>query len=307
MSAFLACDWGTTNMRAWVIDDQGRALRDKGFADLGVSRLKPGEAAERFITQVRPAMQAEDLPAILCGMAGSTLGWAVAPYEPAPVGLDDLAKKLMRVEAPGPPVWIIPGVQGPGVAGAPEVMRGEETQVLGWVAQDPARAHGRWIVCHPGTHAKWVVLEDGQIQRFITAMTGELFDVLRKHSVLKAEAGPTDQAVFALGQDSAGDGDGLSTRLFTARTRVVADGLDPRSVASYLSGLLIGSDVASAPRLLGLDETAPIAVVGVPALCALYEVALKRRGWEVATYDGDAAALSGLHALYRRLLEGAAA
>ena len=244
MSAFLACDWGTTNLRAWVVGDDGRALSRREFAELGVSRLQPGEAAKRFVEQVRPAMQAENLPAILCGMAGSTLGWAVVPYEDAPVGLERLASRLTRVEAPGPAVRIVPGVKSEGVAGAPEVMRGEETQALGWVADDAARRRGRRVLCHPGTHAKWIILEDGEIRRFVTAMTGELYDVLRRHSVLKAESGPVDAAAFTLGLESAGEGDGLSTRLFTVRTRVVADGLDPRSAASYLSGLLIGSEVA---------------------------------------------------------------
>ena len=139
MSAFLACDWGTTNLRAWVVGDDGRALSRHEFAELGVSRLQPGEAAVRFVAQVRPALKAEALPAILCGMAGSTLGWAVVPYEAAPVGLARLAGRLMRVEAPGPAVRIVPGVEAEGVAGAPEVMRGEETQALGWLADDASR------------------------------------------------------------------------------------------------------------------------------------------------------------------------
>ena len=307
MSAFLACDWGTTNLRAWVVGDDGRALRRSEFAELGVSRLQPGEAAKRFVEQVRPAMQAEELPAILCGMAGSTLGWAVVPYEAAPVGLERLAGRLMRVEAPGPAVRIVPGVEAEGVAGAPEVMRGEETQALGWLADDASRGRGRRILCHPGTHAKWIIVEDGEIRRFVTAMTGELFDVLRRHSVLKAESGPADEAAFALGLESAGDGDGLSTRLFTVRTRVVAGGLDPRSAGSYLSGLLIGSEVASAPRLLGLTEPGPVALVGAPKLCALYETALTRRGHAVTRHDGDEAALSGLSALHRLAEKGACA
>jgi 2-dehydro-3-deoxygalactonokinase len=305
MSAFLACDWGTTNLRAWVVDDQGRAVREREFAELGVSRLMPGEAADRFVREVRPVMQAEDLPAILCGMAGSTLGWAVVPYEPAPVGLDQLAARLMQVEAPGPVVRIVPGVVGEGLAGAPEVMRGEETQALGWLAADPARAQGRFVVCHPGTHAKWIILDRGRIERFVTAMTGELFDVLRRHSVLKAEVGPVDEAAYALGLESAGQGDALSTRLFTVRSRVVAGGLDPRAAASYLSGVLIGSEVAGAPRLLGVDQAAPVALVGDPALCALYETALMRQGHAVARHDGDEAALAGLSALHRLAERGA--
>jgi 2-dehydro-3-deoxygalactonokinase len=305
MDAFLACDWGTTNLRAWVVDADGRPVRTREFAELGVSRLGPGEAARRFVETVRPAMGADALPSLLCGMAGSTLGWAVAPYEAVPVGLEQLASALMQVEAPGAEVRIVPGVKGPGIGGAPEVMRGEETQALGWVAQDPNNARGRKLICHPGTHAKWIIIEDGRIVRFVTAMTGELYDVLRKHSVLKAEAGPTDDAAFALGLESAGDGEGLASRLFTARSRVVAADMKPEAAASYLSGLLIGAEVASAPRLLGVEHAASIALIGDPKLCSLYATALQRRSYAVATHDGDAAALAGLHALHSRLQKGA--
>jgi 2-dehydro-3-deoxygalactonokinase len=300
MSTFLACDWGTTNMRAWILDGDGKVLGGRDFP-LGVSRLEPGEARRRFLEEVRPTLEAEGLPALLCGMIGSNLGWRAVPYCQAPVGLADLAAQLAELEAPGAPVRIVPGVQGPGLDDAPEVMRGEETQVLGWMALDPARAQGRHVVCHPGTHAKWVVLEDGRIARFLTAMTGELFDVLRKHSVLKGEAGAPDADAFALGLRSAGAGDALSTRLFSVRTRVVADGLAPASAASYLSGLLIGSETAGLPPLLGLETGSKVAVVGEPGLCDLYETALVHHGFAVSRHDGDEAVLAGLAALQRHV------
>lgn len=304
MSAFLACDWGTTNLRAWIVDDRGRPLAGRDFP-LGVSRLQAGEAERRFLDEVRPAMDAQALPALLCGMIGSNLGWRAVPYERAPVDLAGLAARLTRVEAPEGEVRLVPGVRGEGLSGAPEVMRGEETQVLGWLSLDPARARGRWIICHPGTHAKWVIVEDGRIVRFLTAMTGELYDVLRKHSVLRGEAGDPDPAAFALGLANAGEGDALSTRLFSARTRVVADGLSAGGALSYLSGLLIGAEVAGLPPLLSVQAGAAVAVVGEPVLGDLYETALTRRGFEVSRHDGDAAVIAGLTAL-NRLTQGAA-
>lgn len=305
MSAFIACDWGTTHLRAWVLDNAGQVLRSAAFADLGVSKLQPGEAARCFIDQVRPALDAVDLPAILCGMAGSTLGWTVVPYVPAPLSLSGLAAGLAQVEAPGAPVRIVPGVVAQGLAGAPEVMRGEETQAFGWMVQAPERTRGRRLLCHPGTHAKWIVIEDGRVSRFLTAMTGELYDVLSRHSVLKSPAGPFDPAAFALGLESSGEGDALSSRLFTARSRVVADGLEPASAASYLSGLLIGSEVAGVAKLLGVGDHADVALVGAPALCDLYETALTRRGRAVARHDGDQASIAGLAALHRIVHGGA--
>jgi 2-dehydro-3-deoxygalactonokinase len=295
-SRFLACDWGTTNLRAWVLGADGRVEAAREFP-LGVSKLQPGEAARLFREEVHPLMAAESLPAVLCGMIGSTLGWTVAPYLDCPIDLEGLRRGLFRVAEPGPPVWIVPGLKGPGVAGAPEVMRGEETQVFGWLAEDPARRRGVRLVCHPGTHAKWIVAREGRIERFLSAMTGELFAVLTRHSVLKTEAPAEDEDAFLAGCAAAGDGSGLATRLFTARTRIVAGDADPASAGAYLSGLLIGAEAASVPGLLGVAPGRPVALVGEPALCRWYALALERVGFQVETYDGDEAVLDGLRAL----------
>jgi len=297
-AALLACDWGTTNLRAWTLDAEGRVIGDRDF-ELGVSKLAPGEAARRFETEVRPQLDAVGLPAILCGMIGSTLGWTVAPYADCPADMADLAEALVRVGGADDWVRIVPGVRGEGVAGARDVMRGEETQLFGWLAQNPERARGRHVVCHPGTHAKWMLVEDGQLVRFITAMTGELFAVLGKHSVLKSDAPADDDDAFCEGVAAAGEGDALAARLFTARARVVGGGKPAESTPSYLSGLLIGAEVASMPRLLGLSPDEPVALLGDATLCALYRRALDRRGVASDTYDGETAAVAGLFALYK--------
>jgi 2-dehydro-3-deoxygalactonokinase len=294
-AALLACDWGTTNLRAWTLDEAGAVVGRREF-DLGVSKLKPGEAAARFRGEVRPALKAERLPAILCGMVGSNLGWTVAPYADCPAGLPELARGVVE---PEPGVRIVPGLRCDGIAGEPDVMRGEETQLLGWIAQHPDRARGRQVVCHPGTHAKWVLIEDGRIARFVTAMTGELFAVLSRHSVLKGEGPPDDVAAFDEGLAAAGEGEALAARLFTARARVVGGGKPADSTPSYLSGLLVGADVAATPRLLGLVGDEPVALLGDATLCGLYKRALDRRGAPCETFDGEAAALAGLFALSR--------
>ncbi|CAN7378212.1 2-dehydro-3-deoxygalactonokinase [Phenylobacterium sp. LjRoot219] len=302
-AAVLACDWGTTNLRAWTLDASGRVVASRDFA-LGVSRLQPGEAAARLESEVRPALDAVGTPAVLCGMIGSNLGWCVAPYLDCPVGLDDLAGALVAppVTAGDASGWarIAPGVRGDGLAGAGDVMRGEETQLFGWLALNPDRARGRHLVCHPGTHAKWMVVEDGRLTRFVTAMTGELFAVLRKHSVLKSDAPADDAEAFSEGLVAAGDGAALAARLFTARARVVGRGKPAESTPSYLSGLLIGAETASVPRLLGLAPDTPVAVLGDAGLCALYRQALEHRGVACETFDGEAAAVAGLFALYRK-------
>lgn len=294
MTPFLACDWGTTNLRAWVIGEQGD-IRDARDFSLGVAALAPGEAERRFREEVRPAMHAEALPAVLCGMIGSTLGWAVADYLPCPAGVAEVRAHLLRV-ADGPfPVDIVPGLCCAGLTAAADVMRGEETQAIGWISQDPARGRGRWIVLHPGTHAKWMEIVDGRIVRFATAMTGELFALLSHHGVLKTETAVDDADAFDQGVRAAGDGAALASRLFSARARQVADGAPPSSAASYLSGLLIGAEIASMPAVMGLARSTPIAVLGDPGLCHWYHRALGSRPHTI--HDGDSAALAGLAVL----------
>jgi 2-dehydro-3-deoxygalactonokinase len=293
--SFLAVDWGTTNLRAWVVGED-RAVRAARDFPLGVSRLKPGEAEARFHDTVRPALQAESLPSILCGMVGSNLGWVQVPYFDCPAELTTLAGGLHRVAAGDPPVWIVPGLRCQRPDGGPDVMRGEETQVLGWAAEKPERSRGSHLVCHPGTHTKWVRLADGRIERFVTAMTGELFEVLRKHSVLQVEDAPDDDAAFDLGLKAAGDGSALASRLFTTRARRVGGDMKPEAARSYLSGLLIGAEVAATPALLDAAGE-PVDLIGDQRLCRLYRRALEARGARVADHDGDDAALAGLTAL----------
>ncbi|MDB5427889.1 MAG: 2-dehydro-3-deoxygalactonokinase [Phenylobacterium sp.] len=291
-AALLACDWGTTNLRAWTLDESGAVVAQRDFP-LGVSKLAPGEAARRFEAEVRPSLDAQSLPAILCGMVGSNLGWTAVPYADCPAGLADLARRLTTVAES---VRIVPGLRCEGIAGAPDVMRGEETQVLGWLARHPDRQAGRHLVCHPGTHAKWVLIEDGRILRFVTAMTGELFAVLGRHSLLKSDAPADDEDAFDQGLAAAGEGDALAARLFTARARVVGGQAEARSTPSYLSGLLIGAEVASVPKLLGEPPT-HVSLLGDSALCERYRRAFGRTGVGVEVFDGEAAAIAGLFAL----------
>jgi 2-dehydro-3-deoxygalactonokinase len=294
-AALLACDWGTTNLRAWVLDGDGVVIEGRDF-DLGVSRLRPGEAAERFRDQVRPGLRAEGLPAVLCGMIGSNLGWLTAGYLPCPAKIEDLAKGLVQADGAA---WIVPGLRAEGMAGHADVMRGEETQLFGWLLADPARLRGRRIVCHPGTHAKWVVIEDGRIVAFTTFMTGELFAVLRQHSVLKTTAPADDESAFDAGLEAAGDG-AFAARLFTARTRLVAGDADPASAAGYLSGLLIGGEVAAAPERAGWIAGEPVALVGDARLCRWYARALAARGVASDIHDGEQAAMAGLASIARQ-------
>jgi 2-dehydro-3-deoxygalactonokinase len=292
---FLACDWGTTHLRAWVIGARGKIVRHQLFP-WGVGKLAAGDAERKFRTEVRPAMEAQALPALLCGMIGSDLGWLRVPYEFCPAGLGKLAASLRMLEGT-PGVWIVPGLRNDEVSGTPDVMRGEETQILGWVAQDGSRETGRIIICHPGTHTKWTLVADGQVVRFVTYMTGELFDVLRNHSILRTNATADNDAAFDEGVAGASDGNALAARLFTIRARIVT-GIDaPEASASYLSGLLIGAEVASIPRLLPAAQGMEINLLGDEGLCRRYARALSNGGFSSTIHSGENAVIAGLREL----------
>lgn len=275
-----------------MLSGDGSVARAASF-DLGVGHLKPGEAEERFEREIRPRLQATGLPAILCGMVGSELGWSPTPHLRCPATLDD-ARAAAREVSPG--VRIVPGLRCVGLTGAPDVMRGEETQIFGWLEQAPERKRGRHLICHPGTHSKWILVEGGAVVRFATAMTGELFDLLRRHSVLRTEAEPTDAAAFAQGLEVGRSGLLLSAALFTARGRRALGELSAAQASSYLSGVLIGAEVAAMPGRLW-PEAERVVLIGSPALTGPYAEAMQALGHDVETHDGDAAARAGLLAL----------
>jgi 2-dehydro-3-deoxygalactonokinase len=293
-ASLTVCDWGSTSLRAWTLDAAG-AVASRAVFPLGVNRLAPGEAAQRFDREVRPSLGAADLPALFCGAIGSNVGWQTVPYVDCPADLVAIAAGVTQVRND---VWIAPGLRCEGLGGACDVLRGEETKAMGWLSLEPKRQHGRHLVCQPGTHPKWPVIEHGRVTRFLSAFTGELFAVLSAHSILRNDGQAHDAAAFEAGLAAAADGDALLNRLYTARSRVAGGGGAPDSTASYLSGLLIGAEVAATPRLLGL-EGAPVVLLGDKPACDRYAVALAQRGIASEQADGEAAVLAGLVAIAR--------
>jgi 2-dehydro-3-deoxygalactonokinase len=292
-ASLLVCDWGSTHLRAWALDERGTAVSHAEFP-FGVNVIPRGEAPRRFRETVRPALGAEDLPALFCGAIGSNVGWRATPYVDCPAGLEDVAAGLSEVDAR---VWIAPGLRYHGPVGI-DVLRGEETKALGWIGQGPARAEGRHLVCEPGTHPKWLEIEDGRVIRFLSAFTGELYAVLSSASILRSDGRVRDLAIFDQGLAAAADGDALLNRIYTARSRVAGAGAEQATTGSYLSGLLIGAETAATPRLLGL-EGAPVVLLGEDPLRSLYARALARHGVAMALAEGGAAALAGLTAIGR--------
>jgi 2-dehydro-3-deoxygalactonokinase len=234
------------------------------------------------------------LPAVLSGMVGSTIGWREVPYLKCPAKPAAIARSALRFESTGRAIAILPGLSCRGKTGAVDVLRGEETQILGALHLHPQLTKGRHLLCLPGTHTKWVAVSDGAVSQFQTALTGELFELLRLHSVLARDSAEVDgqSPAFALGLDFARNKADLLHLLFSARSRVVSGEMAKADAASYLSGLVLGKDVASALALFERDG--PVQLICTPLLAALYGKALAAYDVKTATIDGDRASLAGL-------------
>ena len=278
---FLAVDWGTTNRRVYVIED-GRVLASTRDAR-GVTAIAPG-GFEAEVAALRTAHG--DLPILLAGMIGSNIGWHAAPYVPCPAGLDALAGALLWVDAQ---TAIVPGVSVR-TADRTDVMRGEEVQLLGAAAAGLVPPDA--LLCQPGTHCKWAKLAGGRILDFTTAMTGELFALLRAHGLLAAQLGgdALPGAAFDAGVAEGRNRD-LAASLFGIRAAKLLGVRDDADAAAYASGLLIGADVAA--RLAGSDA-ATVHILADPALGALYTAAIEAHGRSTRLVDSHTAFGAGI-------------
>jgi 2-dehydro-3-deoxygalactonokinase len=310
-AAFIAGDWGTTHLRLYLCDRQGKVLESK--VGQGVASVQgPVEGAFSDLVDGWQGRGGK-LPAVLSGMVGSTIGWREAPYVACPARLDSIAGKSLRFESGGRAIAIAPGLSCQNRLQAPDMMRGEETQILGAIHCDPSLAAGRHLLCLPGTHTKWVLLKDGVVEQFQTALAGELFDILRRHSILVNADGPVELAgsdafAKALDQSRHFPDAELSHLLFEVRSRQLRGDLKREDAAAYLSGLIIGQDVSGAKRLFQMElaGAGPVVVIGSSKLGALYAQALKAHDFVPCQLDGEAASLAGLKALYDVQVNGIA-
>lgn len=293
-------DWGTSNLRAYCVDQDGPILgqisRDAGVKTM--SRAEYPALVRQLLADLAPPAPIRH--ALLVGMVGSELGWRETPMRPAPASLSDLAHHLNPVR--GHPCRIIPGVSAMSIANLPDMMRGEETQVLGAMAET-GRLDG--LFCLPGTHCKWVQCGDGRITGITSAMTGELFDLLTRHSVLKAQTGPDetedDLSAFDEGVQAAGTGLGAAQLAFSVRPRaLVADKSGAASARSYLSGILIGTELQT---MQAHQKDAPLTIIGAPALTRAYARASAILGLRAETMDGAIAVTRGAALIHHHWLE----
>jgi 2-dehydro-3-deoxygalactonokinase len=281
----IAIDWGTSSFRAYRLDAHGGILESRA-SNQGILNIAPGQFPRVLQEQIRGW---QETPIVMSGMVGSRQGWVEVPYVQCPAGFDEIAAKLVKVAWATREGWIVPGLSCSDTAGVPDVMRGEETQILGCGVDG--------TICLPGTHSKWVRVEKARIERFSTSMTGEVYAVLRQHSILgrMMEEGTPDAAAFAEGVARSGEAGGLLHHLFGVRTRGLMGELGAAASTSYLSGILIGHELRS-------QDAKQVHLLGAPALAALYQQAAAVLGIETRALDSE----SAVRSLYRLgvMLEG---
>lgn len=278
---FLAVDWGTTNRRIYLL--QGGTVQHTQCDNRGASVI---DDFDREVADFRKRFGG--VPMLLAGMVGSTIGWHGTDYVPAPAGIADLRRGLLHVDER---TAIVPGVSTT-ARGRVDVMRGEEVQLLGAVAVGSVPSDA--LVVQPGTHAKWAIIENGQLVDFTTAMTGELFALLRNHSILAPDLQGTVEvgAAFRDGVAASGRHD-LAAALFGIRAHNLM-GQRIEDAAGFASGLLIGGEVAAR---LGEHPHATVHVLSDAGVGRLYAAAIAMNGRSACIVDSQNAFVAGMKLL----------
>lgn len=291
---WIAVDWGTSRLRAWAM--RGDTSVAEAESATGMARLSRDEFEPALLELIEPWLGAGRIEVVACGMVGAKQGWVEADYAAVPSPPVGGAPARPEVTDRRLDVSILPGLSQ---AEPADVMRGEETQIAGYLAEDPSFDG---ILCMPGTHTKWVQISAGEVVSFRTYMTGELFELISQGSVLRhAIDGAWDDGAFL---DAVREGmarpEALAGRFFSIRAESLLSEPEPGSARARLSGLLIGAELAAA-RSYWLGQR--IVLLGAPRLSGLYAAALGQEGAMPETADATEATLAGLTAARARLKE----
>lgn len=279
----ISLDWGTSSLRAFLIGANGEVL-SRAASSEGIMNVPDGNFESVFETLLRPWLAIGDIPVLASGMITSRNGWIETPYAQLPLGAETLAREIVAHKtSKGVVVHFITGATHTR-NGKPDVMRGEETQIVG--AATAGITSGTFVM--PGTHSKWVRVSNGKIDSFSTQMTGEVYAALKDHTILGAliEGKEFDATVFEKGV-SAGlqDSGNLLHQLFHVRTLPLMGVIPKTSTADYLSGLLIGTEISAATQHLNTQDT--VAIIGRNDLTERYEIGLKSAGLRFSRAPND--------------------
>lgn len=285
---WIAVDWGTSNLRLWVMSAEGDILA-RHHSDKGMSSLSSSEFEPELLKLAEPYLGTSPLPVICCGMAGAKQGWMEAAYQQVPCQPPSAEDALKVANTDSRiSVYILPGLMQKNPA---DVMRGEETQIAGFLAKYPEY---QGSLCLPGTHTKWVSIRNGEISQFTTMMTGELFALISAHSVLRHSIASEDWSDpdFEEGvAQAAAQPAQLASALFRLRADDLLNGLERKAARARLSGLLIGLEIEAAHAYLQQDR---LHLIGAESLCSLYQTALQHKGITADIDTGDELVLDGL-------------
>jgi len=289
---WIAVDWGTTNLRIWQCDQAGNVL-DETKVQMGMGALTASEYEGVLISHIDHHLSGKGITEVLvCGMAGARQGWQDAGYLTAPCNTPALNQAVTVPTAdPRIMVRILPGIKQPDPA---DVMRGEETQIAGFLKQTPDY---NGLICLPGTHSKWVHVQNGRVVVFQTFMTGEVYNLLSRNSVLKHSVSGEcfSQSDFVDAAKSAFENPtDVSSQLFRLRAQHLVNDTDATVLSARLSGILIGQEVAAMERQW---NHLPITLIGEEALCSLYKSVLEAVGKSVDLNLSAAPTLLGLIAI----------
>ncbi len=291
---WIAVDWGTTHLRAWAM--QGRSAIASAHSAKGMNALSPTQFEPALMELISDWLAPNGATQVMCcGMVGSRQGWAEATYVPVPCDPSGIRMVQPATQDPRIAVHILPGLSQ---KSPPDVMRGEETQIAGFLGLN---AGWDGVICLPGTHSKWAHVSAGEVVSFQTFMTGELFALLEKNSVLRhsVQSDDWDEAVFGAALEaSLAKPETLAARLFRIRASHLLEDAAPGVLKAELSGLLIGAELAAArPYWLGQN----VAVIGADALAAAYVRALDTLAVPATHAKADAMTLAGLCEAHRAL------
>jgi 2-dehydro-3-deoxygalactonokinase len=285
--ACILADWGTTNLRVWAVRPD-RTIDGPRTSPMGLLAVQNRRFAEALTEACGDWLAGSNsAPVVMCGMVGSKLGWKEAPYLPTPVALGDLGRHLCSIEAPfRGTVAVIPGVMMDDQM-QPEVMRGEESQILGAIQALEIR-DGAFLL--PGTHSKWALIDNGTLVSFRTYMTGEVFGLIRRSGTLSQlmEGDAHDDVAFERGVrfSRSTDAANLLHALFSVRTLGLLGRISREGLASYLSGLLIGAELCDGFAWLQAQGiTGLAAAIGTPAMLDAYQRAASYYGLRIVALD----------------------
>ena len=307
---FVCVDWGTTRLRAALCefgDNENLVLDTLDGPGILAARHSVEDTLFKLIAPW--TREHGQVPVLLSGGVGSNIGWRTTPYLLCPFDVRNLSGHCISFTTHGRDIVIVPGLECENSFGETDTMRSEELQILGWLHAEPSRSFGTHLVCLPGTHTKWALIEDGQIVTFQSAVTGELYALMRDQSILLAQNSEAANTLansadaFAQGVAACRKAKGnLSHALFSTRSRLLKNELDVDAAANYLSGLLIAADVMAALELL---KPAPeyVSLVGETGLCERFSSVLREFGLDSELMEGSRAATEGFSVVYRDLYQ----